>query len=132
MLTKDRNTPHKAADVLLVPVAAGVVIHAGSQVVANADGFAAPGSTAATLTYLGRAEDFVDNTGGADGAKSVVVRRGVAFKWDNLAADAVTQAQLGHTVYIVDDETVAKTDAAGTRSAAGKVVQIDPDGVWVL
>lgn len=130
-LSKDRNTPFKQTGSLPVPVAAGAVIHAGALVVANAAGYGAPGSTANNLTYLGRADEHVDNTGGADGAKTVIVRRGVAFRWANSGTDPVTQAELGKAVYIVDDETVAKTDGGGTRSAAGKVVQVEAGGVWV-
>lgn len=130
-LTKDRNTEMKDGEVVAVPVAADAVIHAGALVAANATGYAAPGSAATTLTYLGRAEEAVDNTGGADGAVSVLVRRKKAFKWANSGSDAVTQAELGKTCYIEDDETVAKTDGVGTLSAAGTVVAVDSDGVWV-
>lgn len=132
-LTADRNTPVKDGELIPVPVATNVKIFAGSLVAANATGFATPGATATTLTYLGRAEEYVDNTGGADGAKTVMVRRGRAFKFANSTGDAVTQAELGKTCYIVDDETVSKTNAGGnTQSAAGKVVGVEADGVWVL
>jgi len=94
-LAADRNTPMKDAELIAVPVAANAVIHAGGLTVANATGYAAPGSTATTLTYLGRAEEAVDNTGGAAGAKTVNVRRGKAFKFKNSGADAVTQAEVG-------------------------------------
>lgn len=130
-LVADRNTQMKSAELMPVPVAANVKIFIGSLVVANATGFAAPGSTAASLTYLGRAEDFVDNTGGADGAKTVIVRREKSFKWANLAADAVSQARIGRRCYIVDDQTVAATNGNGTRSPAGIVMAVDADGVWV-
>ena len=46
-------------------------------------GYATPGAVAATLTYLGRVEEQVDNTIGADGAKTVNVRRKKTFKWKN-------------------------------------------------
>lgn len=132
-LTADRNTPMKDGELISVPVAADTKIYAGSLVAASATGYATPGATATTLTYLGRAEECVDNAGGAAGAKSVMVRRGKAFKFKNSAGDAVTQAELGKTCYIVDDETVSKSNAGGnTQSAAGKVVGIDTDGVWVL
>ncbi len=132
-LTKDRNTPMKDGELIAVPVAANAVIHAGGLAVANGSGYAAPGSTATTLTYLGRFEESVDNTGGANGAVTVNVRRGKAFKFKNSAGDAVTQAELGKTCYIVDDETVSKTNAGGnTQSAAGKVLGVEADGVWVL
>lgn len=130
-LTQDRNTPFKDGETLPVPVAAATKIYAGALVVADAAGFAAPGSVATTLTYLGRAEEAVDNTAGANGDKSVVVRRKKAFKWKNHGADALVQADLGKTVYIVDDETVAKTNGGNTRSAGGKLVALEADGVWV-
>lgn len=128
-LTRDRNTPLKNAEVIAVLAAAGAVIHAGAIVVANASGFAAPGSTALDLTYIGRAEEAVDNTGGADGAANVLVRRSNAFKWGN--DGSIAQAHLMKTAYIVDDQTLAATDGAGTRSAAGTIVGIDADGIWI-
>lgn len=130
-LIADRNTPKQAAQQIGVPVATNVKIYAGSLVVANASGFAAPGSSAATLTALGRAAESVDNTGGANGAKTVRVDRKDAFKFANLAADPVVQADFGKTCYIVDDQTVAKTNGGGARSAAGKIVGVESDGVWV-
>lgn len=130
-LSKDRLTPRKAGDLISVPVAANAVIFAGGLTVANATGFAAPGSVATTLTYLGRAEESVDNTGGANGDKTVTVRRREAFYWKNHGADLVTQASLGKACYIVDDETVAATNGTNTRSAAGIVVGVDSGGVWV-
>lgn len=131
-LAADRNTPMKDGELVSVPVAASVKIYAGALVAASATGYATPGATATTLTYLGRAEEMVDNTGGGAGAKSVLVRRKKAFKWKNSGTDAVTQAELGKTCYIVDDQTVSKTNAGGnTQSAAGKVAGVDSDGVWV-
>lgn len=130
-LAADRNTPAQRADVIGVPVAAGKKIFAGSLVAANATGYATPGATATTLTYLGRAEEFMDNTAGADGAVSVRVRRRDAFYFANSATDPVTQASLGKACYIVDDQTVSKTNGAATQSAAGTVVALDANGVWV-
>jgi len=130
-LTADRNTPMKDGELIAVPVAANAVIHAGALVAANATGFAVPGSVATTLTYLGRADEAADATGYADGIATVQVRRGKAFKFKNSGADPVTQASLGKVCYIVDDETVAATNGTGTRSAAGIVLGIDTDGVWI-
>lgn len=130
-LNADRNTPFKDGELTLVPVAANAKVYAGALVVANAAGYGAPGSVATTHTYLGRADEFVDNTGGADGAKTVPVRIGKAFKWKNHGADPVTQASLGKDCYVVDDETVAATNGGNTRSAAGKVFLVEADGVWV-
>lgn len=90
-LAADRDTPMKDGELIQVPVATAVHIYAGALVAANATGYATPGATSTTLTYLGRAEENVNNTG-ADGAKTVKVRRRKAFKWLNSGADAVTQA----------------------------------------
>lgn len=130
-LSKDRNTQMKDGELISVPVATDVVIFAGALVAANATGFATPGAVATTLTALGRAEEYVDNTDGADGAKTVLVRRKKAFKFANHGADLVVQADLGKTCYIVDDQTVAKTNGSSARSAAGKVLGVESDGVWV-
>ncbi|RJX32330.1 MAG: hypothetical protein C4516_04325 [Oxalobacter sp.] len=131
-LTEDRNTPRKEGLSIPVPVAASVKIFTGALLAADADGYATPGATATTLTYLGMAEETVDNTDGADGAKNVLIRRGEAFQFANDGTDPVTQASMGKVCYIVDDQTVAATSGTNTRSAAGTVIGIDADGVWVL
>lgn len=133
-LSAARNTKVMAGgpnpELLSLPVKANTKIHAGSLVVIDA-GYAAPGRTATGLITLGRAEETVDNTGGNAGDKRVSVRQGV-FNFTNSAdADAIAQAQVGGMSYIVDDQTVAKTDGSGARSAAGRIVQVDSDGVWV-
>ena len=131
----ERNTELRGRDLINPPVAAATKIEAGKLVCANATGYAVEGSTAATLTALGRAEETIDNSAGANGALKVQVRRGV-FKFNNSATNAVTQASLGKTVFVEDDETVAKDNGAAgeapaTKSAAGKCIELEADGVWV-
>lgn len=130
-LSADRNTPMMDAEIIGVPLAANKKAYAGGIACADASGYATPGATATTLTYLGRFEETVDNTGGSNGDKTVRIRRGKAFKFKNKSDDLVTQAELGKTVYVVDDETVAKTSGTNTRSAAGKCLGVESDGVWV-
>ncbi len=130
-LIADRNTPQRDAELVPVPMGAGKVIYAGSIVAANATGYAVPGAASTTLTYLGRAEEQVDNSGGGDGAQGILVHRLLAFKFANSGTDPVTQASLGKPCYIEDDQTVAATDGTSTLSAAGIVIGIDSDGVWV-
>lgn len=128
-LTKDRNTTERNGDFYVFNVAANVKIYAGALVVLDA-GNAKPGVTAAGLFSVGRAEELVDNTGGAAGAKTVKVKRGV-FCFENAAADLVSDANIGSPCYVVDDQTVAATHAGNTRSAAGIVRDVDDAGVWV-
>ena len=128
-LTKDRNTTERNGDFYVFNVAANVKIYAGALVVLDA-GNAKPGVTAAGLFSVGRAEELVDNTGGAAGAKTVKVKRGV-FCFENAAADLVSDANIGSPCHVVDDQTVAATHAGNTRSAAGIVRDVDDAGVWV-
>ena len=134
-LTGDFDCPIIEGKFRSPPVAAGVVIYAGALVVLDeADGFAHPGSTKTGLVALGRAESQVDNTSGAAGAQSIRVRRGV-FLWNNspAGADLIAEINIGQTAYIVDDNTVALTSGTATRSAAGRIYDIDPTSgnVWV-
>lgn len=131
-LTKDRNTPRRLAPTDRVfDVAATTTIHGGALVALNASGEATPGAVSTTLTSVGVAEEKVDNSAGAAGDKTVKVKRGV-FRFANSAgADEITAADIGQSCYIVDDETVAKTDGTATRSVAGKVYDVDTQGVWV-
>jgi hypothetical protein len=127
-LTKDRNTPLRAGEEFSFGVATNAKIYAGALIVLNATGFAAPATAAAGLKAVGVAQEFVDNTGGADGAKTVKVRAGL-FRF---AGDGtVTAPDIGKLAYAVDDQTVADNDNAGARSAAGAILDVDADGVWV-
>ncbi|MCP4469001.1 MAG: hypothetical protein GY942_19440 [Aestuariibacter sp.] len=130
-LTKDRNTLRKDNLQHEDGVAAATEIFAGSLACLNAAGFAVPGSTSTTLTARGVAQSHVDNSDGANGDLTVPTRRGT-FKFANSAAtDEITIADIDNDCYIVDDQTVARTDGTGTRSVAGKVDSVDSDGVWV-
>jgi len=130
-LTQDRNTPRRDGVQFNDPVAASTRIFAGSLVCLNAAGDAVPGSTSTTLTARGLAHAHVDNRDGAAGAQSIESRRGT-FQFANSAStDEITRADIGELAYIVDDQTVAKTDATSTRSVAGTIADVDSAGVWV-
>jgi hypothetical protein len=113
-----------------VGVAANAVIFGGALVCRNAAGFLVPGSTATTLLALGRAEESV--TGTATNGEVVCRVAGGTFRWSNSAAgDLITIADVGNDCFIVDDDQVAKTNGGATRSIAGKIVDVDAQGVWV-
>jgi hypothetical protein len=112
-------------------VKAATKVWSGGIAVLDA-GYLAPGRAATALICIGRFEEDVDNSGGAAGDKLAKVLGGV-FKWNNsTAGDLITQADLGAICYIVDDQTVAKTDNSAARSKCGVIVGVDSDGVWVL
>jgi len=130
-LTADRNTPRRDGESISLPVAASKKIYAGALVARDASGYATPGATATTLLGVGRAEAQADNSSGAAGAISVDVERGVFRFANSSGADEITRADIGGDCYIVDDQTVAKTNGTSTRSVAGKVFDVDSSGVWV-
>jgi hypothetical protein len=114
-----------------VPVAANAVIQQGGQVQINAAGFAVPASATVANITIGMAKAAVNNTGGANGALTVDVDRGVFRFANSAAADLIARTEIGATVYVVDDQTVAKTNGGATRPAAGKCFDVDASGVWV-
>jgi hypothetical protein len=69
--------------------------------------------------------------GGSDGAVKSDVQSGDWLAKNSAGADAITVAHLGHYCFIIDDETVARTSASGTRPRAGVVVAVDSTGVMV-
>lgn len=130
-LTSERNTRARIGDLRVEPVAATVKIWNGSLIMRNAAGYLTKGATATGCVGVGRAEKTVDNTGAA-GAASVEYRVGVFLFANSAAADLITIADIGRVCFIVDDQTVAKTDGTATRSRAGIVDGIEPTGgVWV-
>lgn len=126
-LSKDRGTPLRNLETVADPVAASTTIYAGALVCVNAAGNAVPGSTATGLKARGIALHPVVNAGAA-GAATVQSRKGCALLKND---GSVTRAHIEATAYIVDDETVAATDGSGTRSAAGRIVDVESVGVWV-
>lgn len=127
-LSKDRATPRRANVDNHDPIAAGALVFAGAILMLNAAGDAVPGSTALNLTPRGVAQENVDNSSGGAGAQSVSSMKG-CFRFKN--DGSITRADIGATTYVVDDETVAKTDGASTRSALGSITDVDASGVWV-
>ena len=97
----------------------------------NAAGFLTKGATALNGIGLGRAEQTVDNSAGAAGAATVEYRRGVFPFANSGGGDLIAQGDVGKLCWIVDDQTVAKTDGGGTRSRAGLIDGVEAGQVWV-
>jgi hypothetical protein len=131
-LTERMVAPNSPATRNTYPQKGSTTCYQGGIVMVDASGFAKPGATATGSVGAGVAksnggQDRWTNSG-ADGASNVDVEEGT-FKFANSAAgDAITKAEVGKVCYIVDDQTVAKTDGTGTRSKAGLVEYVDTDG----
>lgn len=128
-LNTGRNTPERLGGDRVGKLGANQTIHAGSILMRNAAGLLLRGAAAVGSFGVGRAEVSVVST--TSGVTDQAYRPGV-FRFANSAAgDAITSADIGAACYIVDDQTVAKTNGANTRSAAGAVEDVDAEGVWV-
>lgn len=129
--TTETLTPRREGVELSVPAAASKIL-AGTIVVVNSSGYAAAGSTATGVAAVGMAQQTVDNADGSAGDKQVPVRRGTFAFANSASSDEITWADYGADCYIVDNQTVAKTDGTSTRSVAGTVRGLDDAGrVWV-
>ncbi|QBH95989.1 hypothetical protein EKN56_05980 [Limnobaculum zhutongyuii] len=125
----DRNTWIKDGVLIAVPVDAGALIHAGNIVCVKSSGFATEGGDANT-TAIGMAHETVDNSTGTAGERAVVVMRGKLFFLANDSAAPVTGALIGKSCYLLNSVTATAT--ATGHPVAGKVFEVNPDGVWVL
>ncbi|MCY1004002.1 hypothetical protein OV079_23800 [Nannocystis pusilla] len=135
-LTNDRDTKMIIEPALLreFDVDDDTLIYSGSIVaIDTADSNKAkPGATSTTLIVVGRAEHRANNkTGVDDPVKKIKVKAGTFLYANSGASDEITDADIGKNVYLVDDQTVAKTSATNTRSVAGKVWKVESAGVWV-
>lgn len=111
---------------IVIPVAAGAVIHEAMMVAIKEDGYAVEASKAENLKVAGAAVLYVDNTSGADGAQFVQVRR-AAFVFDN--DGSIKQTDMLKDAYVVDAQTVTITSTGS--SVVGKIIGVDADGVTI-
>ena len=123
-------TPQREPHSRTFGIKAATKVYAGGMGALDANGWLVPMSTATTLKGVGRIERTVNNVG-ANGALSADVKRGVFRYANSSAGDLITLADIGSDCYGVDDQTVAKTNGTNTRSVAGKIYDVDAQGVWV-
>lgn len=130
--TADRNTRERIGGARGFPVAANTLIYAGVIACVNASGLLTNGITATTLKTVGVSNGRIDNATGAASAINGEVLTGVRGPFANSSAgDLIALADVGSDCFIVDNQTVAKTNGSATRSVAGKVWDVSTEGVWV-
>jgi hypothetical protein len=114
---------------LSYPATTAAQFYIGSTVCINTStSLAVVGSTATTLIAVGVA---IENRLAAAGDE-IACRAGVFNRANSAGVDAIALDDIGKVCYIVDDQTVALTDGAGTRSPCGVIVDYDStDGVFV-
>ena len=105
-LTEDRNTHYREGVEVESKVAASTKVYGGSLVCRNTSGYAVPGADTSGFVFEGVAQERVDNSSGANGAKSVVVRKTGIHRF---AASGMAITDVGKPAFISDDQTVAKS-----------------------
>lgn len=129
-LAADKKTEYTEGVEISLPVINADIVYAGGLTCVNAAGYALPGSDTAGLIFMGVARENVDNSLGAVGALSVVVRRRGLFKMK--LATAITIANVGDEVFLVDDESVDVTANVTNKIFCGIIASyIDTTHAWV-
>lgn len=126
--TKSRLTSSRGTDRIPFTVAAGAVVYQGCMVGINAagellDGAISNARVVGVSTADGVAGDVIEASRGPE----------QAFPFGNsAAAELITKGDIGNDCYLVDNQTVAKTNNGGARPRAGRVLDVDAYGVWVV
>lgn len=126
-----RMTKRRDSHQFSYPVAAATKIPVGVMVAITAAGVLANAAAVAAHKVVGVADADADNSAGIDGAIKGTVRKGAFLFFNSAAADQITLASVNDSAYVVDNQTVAKTNGGNTRPVAGKIVDVDADGVWI-
>ncbi|MFH2124933.1 MAG: hypothetical protein ABIK12_00350 [Pseudomonadota bacterium] len=118
VLTADKKVQYREAVLREIPMAEDAVIHLGAMVCINASGYAVPAAAVAGYKFAGWAIESKDNTDGSNGDLTITVRRVGQLK---VVGSGLTQAKVGDSMYIVDDQTVQPLPA-GTAVADEELV----------
>jgi hypothetical protein len=130
-LSADRKAPYKEGVELPMPVGAAKTIYAGSLV--NLDGTTRAAEAASDATgkvFAGVATQAADNAAGSEGDLDVILRRRGVFLFNIYTS--VTQDDVGKSVFIKDDQTVALSASVTYSIYCGFIAAIESSTqVWV-
>lgn len=129
-LAANRVMPSRAVNSITIGCKANVRVYSGSLVFNDA-GVGRGGTPAVDTPVLGVNSEEVNNVGGADNALNLTAELGCFPFGIGSSGDALTAADIGATVYAIDDNTVGKTSGTNTRPVAGKLVRIENGQAWV-
>ena len=108
------------------PMAAATSLHVNAVAVLAA-GLAIGLADATGTEKCAGVVTFAVSNPGAAGAMRVEVEAGE----HKFASGDIVAADVGATAYFVDDSTISKSHDTNSRPIAGKIIQVDDDGVWV-
>jgi hypothetical protein len=112
------------------PVAASQKIFGGALACVNAAGYALEGSDTAGLIFQGIAMNQKDNSSGANGDLDVVLKRHGLMKV--IMDTAISQANVGDDVFLVDDQTADLIANVTHGIYCGRIAKyIDSTHAWI-
>jgi len=117
--TADRQTVYREGVELEFPVKGATKIFAGSMVAVDSTGYAVPAGNTAGHRLLGIALEQADNLSGGNGGLVIRVRTAGVFEF---GATSISQASVGATMYVVDDQTFDDVDP-GQGVVCGKLMK---------
>lgn len=127
------NTPYREGIAIPLVVAASTTITEGELVATNSDGHAVPATDESAQYLMGRSETTVTTDATQTNSK-ITFTRNRQFLLTNDATNPVSMADIGTTVVLKAQNTVAKpVDGTGNSVlAVGTLMGVDYDGkVWV-
>lgn len=106
-----------------------MTIYNGALVSVNSSGYAVNASDTASTIVMGVALEQVVNSG-ANGAKSILVATGVIATL--VAGTGITQASVGSSCVVSDNQTVTNTATATNDIPVGRIVSYDSTAGTVM
>ena len=129
-LSSDKQIELKDGVEIGVPVDDADKIYGGALVCVNAAGYLVEGVDTAGLIFMGIAMEQKDNTLGDDGDLTCKVRRRGLIKC--ILGTAITQANVGDNVFLVDDQTVDLTANVTNNIFCGIIAEyVDTTHAWI-
>ncbi len=129
-LAEDKSLEYREGVESSCPVDDGDKIYGGAFVCVNADGYLVPGADTAGLIFMGVSTEQKDNTDGSDGDLDCQIRRRGLIK--AILDTAITQANVGDNVFLVDDQTVDLVANVDNNIFCGIIAEyIDTTHAWI-
>lgn len=110
---------------LSFPVQLAQKVYGGSVATTWKGYLVAPSTPSSDLVVVGLIQRFVDNSAGASGDAKAEVETGSFFLFGGTGVDALSQAYVNQTVYLIDEKTVGPGSGGSTRPVAGTLRAID-------
>lgn len=130
VLAEDKQIEYREGVELEFEMAASEKVFGGALACVNAAGYCLEGSDTAGLIFQGWATEQVDNSDGSDGDLKIVLRRRGLVKV--ILDTAITIANVGDNVFLVDDQTVDLTANVTHNIFCGIIAgYIDTTHAWI-